>query len=499
MKNIYQLLNNFRIEWGQLIKEDKFLIFIPFLTITIRFLIFTFIPHTYEDAFITFRYAENLAKGFGLVYNIGERVYGTTTPLFAIILGFFKIFGVSCVVSSLIINLISEALTSLIIYKILKDFFSGYIVAVASLLFVFSPSNISWSVQGMETAFFSSIIAVSFYYAYKNKYYPALVFGFFSAMIRIDGLSVTLIILIATFIKQRSSAFRIITLPFLLFIIWELFLYFYFGSFLPNSMIAKLVLYSGHQDSVLPNLSLIFSKYFEVGYYSSSIITILFLMGVIFIFIKKNNLYSLVAWFFAYHLALVISKTSIHGWYLIPPLFAFIIISDLAILYLFNFLLVQFRINKKILHIVVTSGILIFSALTLYLKVIQMNDQYLYEQTVRIRVGKFLNENSPQNSSVFLEPIGIIGYYSSRYIFDDVALVSPIFLKLNKLPNTAATRFKKIQLVKPDYLVLRDRYLSEFYSTTDLIKQYEPIKKFEFTRVPEDPEYPNLTIFRKRI
>src|SRR6266496_4099807 len=36
-----------------------------------------------EDALITFRYAENLALGKGFVYNAGERVLGTTTPLFA--------------------------------------------------------------------------------------------------------------------------------------------------------------------------------------------------------------------------------------------------------------------------------------------------------------------------------------------------------------------------------------------------------------------------------
>src|SRR5205823_14822555 len=40
----------------------------------------------YEDAFITLRYARNLAEGQGLVFNAGERVLGTTTPLFALLL-----------------------------------------------------------------------------------------------------------------------------------------------------------------------------------------------------------------------------------------------------------------------------------------------------------------------------------------------------------------------------------------------------------------------------
>jgi hypothetical protein len=45
-------------------------------------------PHNaYDDAYITYRYADNLRQGLGLVYNPGEWVLGTTTPLFALLLG----------------------------------------------------------------------------------------------------------------------------------------------------------------------------------------------------------------------------------------------------------------------------------------------------------------------------------------------------------------------------------------------------------------------------
>ena len=39
-------------------------------------------PRTIDDAFITFRYARHLLAGAGFVYNLGERVLGTTTPLY---------------------------------------------------------------------------------------------------------------------------------------------------------------------------------------------------------------------------------------------------------------------------------------------------------------------------------------------------------------------------------------------------------------------------------
>jgi hypothetical protein len=56
---------------------------IPLLAIALRL-----IPgaRTVDDAFITFRYAQNLIAGNGLVYNPGEWVLGTTTPLYAVLL-----------------------------------------------------------------------------------------------------------------------------------------------------------------------------------------------------------------------------------------------------------------------------------------------------------------------------------------------------------------------------------------------------------------------------
>lgn len=478
------------------IKEDKFLIIIPLLTILTRLIIFGFIPHTYEDAFITFRYAENFANGNGLVYNIGEHVYGTTTPLFALFLGIFKYLGVSCIISSLSINLISEGITSAIVYKFLKDYSKGILAVLVSFLYVFSPSNISWSIQGMETAFFTALIAMSFYSLYKNKYFLALLFGSFGAVLRIDGLSIPIVIFIFIFVKQRFAAFKYLILPLIILLIWEFFLYIYFNSFLPNSMIAKLVLYAGHQKSIFPNLELIFSKFFLMGYYSSSIITILFVAGIFLIIKQQLNLVPMIVWFIIYYAALILSKTDIFAWYLIPPLFVFISISGIAIIFVAKQAIKYFQSNFPV--VIILLGIIFFSSITLYIKIVQIKDEYSYERNVRVKVGEFLDDSTSVYSTVFLEPIGIIGYFSHRYIYDDAALISPQFLELNKLSNTPETSYKKIQMVRPDYLVIRNRYIDEFYSKTNLKRDYKPIKSFKFDKDFDLYNFPYLTIFARK-
>jgi hypothetical protein len=40
----------------------------------------------FDDTYITFRYSLNLASGHGFVYNLGEHVLGTTTPLWTLVL-----------------------------------------------------------------------------------------------------------------------------------------------------------------------------------------------------------------------------------------------------------------------------------------------------------------------------------------------------------------------------------------------------------------------------
>ena len=43
-------------------------------------------PYAIDDAWITYRYAEHVGAGDGFVYNPGERVLGTSTPLYTLLL-----------------------------------------------------------------------------------------------------------------------------------------------------------------------------------------------------------------------------------------------------------------------------------------------------------------------------------------------------------------------------------------------------------------------------
>ena len=66
------------------------------------------------------------------------------------------------------------------------------------------------------------------------------------------------------------------------------------------------------------------------------------------------------------------------------------------------------------------------------------------------------------------------------------------------LEYNAKSRYRKIDRVSPDYLVLRNIYLHDFHAQTNLNNDYIPIKIFNNDSHPEDSVFTSMTIFERR-
>src|SRR5437016_10847074 len=73
---------------------------------------------TTEDFYITLRYAENLAHGHGFVYNPGERVLGTTTPLYTLYLALAAWMGLDAATWGKIANIAADGLGCWLIWRL---------------------------------------------------------------------------------------------------------------------------------------------------------------------------------------------------------------------------------------------------------------------------------------------------------------------------------------------------------------------------------------------
>jgi hypothetical protein len=129
---------------------------------------FHYIPEIVDDAFITFRYALNLAQGRGFVFNPGELVEGTSAPLFtallaAILVGthsapdslleISRAIGVgSCIASMVIIYLLATRVYHL-------SWLAGLLILLGLAL---NPYFAFWSINGMETTFHGFLLLAIF-------------------------------------------------------------------------------------------------------------------------------------------------------------------------------------------------------------------------------------------------------------------------------------------------------------------------------------------------
>lgn len=112
-----------------------------------------------DDAYVTYRYARNLAAGEGFVYNPDDYVLGTSTPLYALTLAFgATVTGLSIPEAGRAVGLVSLWIAALALYGLgrAKDVAFS---AVASLLFLTNP--FLRHMVGMETFFVLAMLLLA--------------------------------------------------------------------------------------------------------------------------------------------------------------------------------------------------------------------------------------------------------------------------------------------------------------------------------------------------
>jgi len=112
---------------------------------------------TYDDAFITYRYARNISQGLGFVYNLDKHVLGTTTPLYTLLLVLVaRLIGAySIPKAAFIFGSIADALNVWLVYLISRSIFKNRLVAIiVAMTFLLQPLRIDVASGGMETPLF---------------------------------------------------------------------------------------------------------------------------------------------------------------------------------------------------------------------------------------------------------------------------------------------------------------------------------------------------------
>jgi arabinofuranosyltransferase len=198
-----------------------------------------------DDAYIVFRTVDNFVNGFGLRWNVDERVQTYTCPLWTLLLSGPYFFTREPYYTSLAISgLLSAAAVLLVLWRV-RSWSVGVFVALA---LASSKSFTDFSTSGLENPLTHALLALFlFLYLSEGPIGPRRLFQLallsaFVALNRLDSLLLVLPALMqAAWVRgEVRRRLLLIGVAFLPLAAWEGFSLIYYGFLFPNTAYAKL-------------------------------------------------------------------------------------------------------------------------------------------------------------------------------------------------------------------------------------------------------------------
>lgn len=424
-----------------------------------------------DDAYITLTYAKNLASGNGFVFNHPPAVLGTTTPLFTI-----AVAGLALIFPRTGIPVIAVFLTAFCWLGIVWTIFffrkewrlENWQVCTIALILIGS----GWiSSLGMEAYPFAFLLVLSLSLFLSGRYWLA---GFNTGLLfltRGEGVLVLAVLLIAIPIQHwvirksidielARNILKLVvgfTIPVLL---WVIYAYFTFGSFLPNTLAAKQA--QGQTGLWRPFLLRLTNEWMPLWGKSFTFEVLPFinfwwvivLIGFIDILLRKRRWLILVGWITLYISGYILLNISAYGWYQLPILFVLNLFFGLGIVKIVEILTRHIKHHKLSLGI----SVLFTIVLVFVLAKPTFDAMLAYQGDARgesySALSQWFREHTNSSESVAFIEIGYLGYYTDNRIIDLAGLVLP-----DVVPHIAEGDFAwSLWKYEPDYYV----YLSDF-------------------------------------
>jgi len=131
----------------------------------------------YDDAFITLRYARNFAEGHGFVYNPGETVLGTSSPLYGLTIGLLaRVTGADPLLFANWVSALSLAVAGWYAFRLVAADFDLFAASVVAISVVINPFLVStWGGEWLVAI--AAMAAGFFYYRASSMMASAVAFS----------------------------------------------------------------------------------------------------------------------------------------------------------------------------------------------------------------------------------------------------------------------------------------------------------------------------------
>ena len=155
----------------------------------------------YDDPFITYRYAQNLAHSYGFVYNSNQPALSTTTPLFTLLLASVSPFWNDIPNLAKLIGAISLALGGILLWELAQTWRTPIVGWTSLVLYPFFPLLLL-TVGSEEPLFLAFCLTALVFYA-RHRYDLSLTFTALAGLTRPDGLLLAGVLVFEFLFRKR--------------------------------------------------------------------------------------------------------------------------------------------------------------------------------------------------------------------------------------------------------------------------------------------------------
>jgi len=408
----------------------------------------------YDDPFITFRYAQNLLAGSGFVYNAGQHVLSTTTPLYALLLALLGKVWPNLPALGNLLSALSLAGGGLFLWQLAQAWQTRVVGWVALVLYPTFP--FLYTTFGGEMLFYNMLCLATIAWYARRRYALAALAGALALLARADA-ALLLVLLAAHYLLWRRER-SVPWLPVSLFVAisgtWVAFAWWYFGSPIPATLAVK-----QHQGELRASQS--FAQGFAAlavsygRFWTYRLEAVLAASGVLFALGWRRRWLLLLVWpalfFFAYT-ALGVSR---YFWYYAPLVPGGVVAVGLgfeAAYAGFRRVRPQASFSRAWLPLAIL-GFAVMQGGGVW----QLRQHPDRRVAIYRAVGTWLAENTGADAQVGVLETGIIGYYAQRPMVDFAGLIYPeVARQLTAQTTYEDAAIWAVNRYHPRYLVLHD-------------------------------------------
>ncbi len=214
-----------------------------------------------DDAFASFRYADNWARGLGFVFNANERVEGITNPLWTMMLAVIGRAGFNIESAAITVGLGAHVVCVLLLTIAARAnrfacAVSRPLLPIGAIVAVADTDLCTFASGGLETSLFSTSVLASFMVAWlpNNALVAGVCAGLFAAvsgMLRPDGVLFAAPLALAFWGCRRRGLAPYLLVCITLLAAFHGWRWHYYGSLIPNTYYAKSAFLSWWSQGVI--------------------------------------------------------------------------------------------------------------------------------------------------------------------------------------------------------------------------------------------------------